>query len=402
MRRALIIVAVAALLCVAAYFVFRPGKPTVESAATLPDIELAGFQNAVLHDSIKDDRGILLGGVGSGLFSVGDGEFWTITDRGPNGEPDDDVRTFIVPEFTPTLVKVRLDGDAAKVIAALPLITPAGDPVTGLPPFVPQGDPTPALADGKSSEDLLNPNGLDTEGVVATDDGFWVVEEYGPSIAHVDKRGHVTARYVPKGTEKKYKGAAYDIVGALPADLAKRAANRGFEDVALLPDGSTIVAALQSPLDGKEKSLTTTLLEFDTKQAKVGQLYKYTFDEPDTFMDDEDDKAKAKDLKISALTVTENGDLLVEERTDEEARFYRVTLGADHELAGDDKHLFANLAGVEGVPKKVEGAALISPDTLVVSTDNDFGFDTEGTYAKGKDVKRTGTKSEFLTIKIPS
>ena len=399
--RAFVIAVVVAVLGLAAFLVLRGGKPSVESTAALPDIALAGFQNGVLPDSVKDDRGVLLGGLGSGLFSVGNNEFWAVTDRGPNGEPTDDVRTFIVPEFTPTLIKVRLDGNTAEVVTALPLTTPDGDPVTGLPPFVGQGDPKPALANGRPSDELVNPNGLDTEGVVATDDGFWVVEEYGPSIAHVDPRGHVTARYVPKGTEKRYAGAGSRIIGALPADLAKRAANRGFEDVALLPDGSTIVAALQSPLDGKEKTLTTRLVEFDTKARKVQEVYNYTFDDADTFMDDEDDKAKPKDLKISALTVADDGDLVVEERTDHEARFYRVTLGGDHDLAGDDKHLIANLAGVDGVPGKIEGVALIGPKTMVVSTDNDFGFDTEKAYANGKDVKRTGGKSEFVTVKLP-
>jgi hypothetical protein len=399
MRAALAVVILVGLGFV--YFVVWDRGPSVESTATLPDIPLAGFQNSALPGSVGDDRGVLRGGVGSGLFSVGNDEFWTITDRGPNGEPADDVRTFIVPEFTPTLVKVRLEGETATVVAELPLVTPGGDPVTGLPPFVAKEDPKPALANGKPSAHLSNPNGLDTEGVVATDDGFWVVEEYGPSIAQVDKQGHVTARYVPKGTEKKYKGADYRIVGALPSELSKRAANRGFEDVALLPDGTTIVAALQSPLDGKDKTLTTKLVEFDTAKGHVKQVYDYTFDEPETFMDDQDDKAKAKDLKISALTVTADGDLVVEERTDEEARFYRVTLGPDHELAGDDKHLVANLAGVDGVPKKIEGAALVAPDTLVISTDNDFGFDTEGTYAKGEDVKLNGEKTEFVTVKLP-
>lgn len=399
--RAFVIAVVVAVLAVAAYVFFWDRGPSVEQTATLPDVKLAGFQNAELSDSIKDDRGIRLGGLGSGLFSIGDGEFWTITDRGPNGEPADDIRTFVVPEFTPTLVKVRLDGTKAAIVDSLPLTTSEAEPVTGLPPFVAKDDPKPALADGKPSDTLLNPNGLDTEGVVATVDGFWVVEEYGPSIAHVDTTGHVTARYVPKGTEKLYAGADAKIVGSLPADLANRAANRGFEDVALLPDGSSIVAALQSPLDGKEKTLTTRLVEFDTKAGKVKQVYNYTFDDADSFMDDEDDKAKPKDLKVSALTVTDDGDLLVEERTDYEARFYRVTLGADHDLAGDDKHLFANLAGVDGVPEKIEGAALIGPKTLVISTDNDFGFDTEAAIKPGKDATLTDAKSEFVTLNIP-
>lgn len=388
------------VLVVAAVLWWRRG-PTVEQTSTFPDARLGSVQNRALPGSVPDDRGMLLGGIGSGLFSLGHNEYWTITDRGPNGEPSDDVRTFLVPEFTPTLVKVRVSGKAIKPIQYLPLVTSKGAPVTGLPPFVAAGDPQAALSDGKPSADLRNPNGLDTEGVVATDDGFWVVEEYGPSIAHVDDEGHVTQRYVPAGTEKRYEGADTKIIGALPAELAKRKANRGFEDVALLPDGRTIVAALQSPLDGKEKSLTTKLVEFDTQAGKVDKVYDYVFDKADSFMDDEDEKAKPKDLKISALTVTADGDLLVEERTDYEARFYRVTLGHDTRIAGDDKHLYANLAGVDGVPGKIEGAALIGPKTLELSTDNDFGFDTDKAYPKGKDVKLNGEKTEFVTVKLP-
>jgi hypothetical protein len=397
--RAFVIAVVIAVLGVAAFLLVRD-RPTVEHVSTLPDLELASFQNGHLPKSIEDDRGVLLGGLGSGLFSVGNNEYWTITDRGPNGEPADDVRSFIVPEFTPTLVKVRLDGGSAKVLASLPLVTPDGDPVTGLPPFVAKDDPKAVLPNGKPSAKLSNPNGLDTEGVVLTSDGFWVVDEYGPSIARVDKDGHVTARYVPKGTEKRFEGADYKIVGALPKDLAGRAPNRGFEDVALLPDGTTIIAALQSPLAGKEKSLTTKLVQFDTTAGKVEEVYDYTFDEPETFTED-GDEAKAKDLKISALTVTAAGDLLVEERTDHESRFYRVDLGEDTDLSGDDKHLFVNLEGIDGVPGKIEGAALISPKTLVVSTDNDFGFDTEKSYGNGEDVKPTGEKTEFVEVKLP-
>ena len=174
--------------------------------------------------------------------------------------------------------------------------------------------------------------------------------------------------------------------------------NRGFEDVALLPGGKTIVAALQSPLAGYEKSLTTKLVEFDTTSGTVDRVYDYTFDDPDTFH--EGDKVKAKDLKISALTVTADGDLLVEERTDDEARFDRAKLGDDTKLSGDDKHLFVNLAGIDGVPGKLEGAALIGPKTLELSTDNDFGFDTDKTYKNGTDVKLNGEKTEFVTVKI--
>ena len=81
-----------------------------------------------------------------------------------------------------------------------------------------------------------------------TSDGhFWLVDEYGPSIVEVDAAGRVVERHVPEGLEGAYDAAGvdYPVTGSLPSALAQRRANRGFEDVALLPDGHTIVVALQ-------------------------------------------------------------------------------------------------------------------------------------------------------------
>ena len=193
MRRVLlgflfVVLVVAALV----FWLHRGAK--VEQASTFPEVRLGEVQNKALPGSVPNDRGMLLGGLGSGLFSVGHNEFWTITDRGPNGEPADDIRTFIVPEFTPTLVKVRVSGSALRPLKYIPLVTSEGQPVTGLPPFIRAGDPRAAVASGRISEDLKNPNGLDTEGVVATVDGFWPVARArrpsGPRDGPLCAEGH--------------------------------------------------------------------------------------------------------------------------------------------------------------------------------------------------------------------
>lgn len=374
-------------------------NPHVEKTATLPDLNLAQFQNTLLPSSISDDRGLDLGSIGSGMFKVGKNEYWTITDRGPNGEPSDYIRSFPVPAFDPTLVRVKVRGATLDVLESLPLRTRAGEPVTGLPPFVRAGDPQPALTDGSTSDALLNPDGVDTEGVVATDKGFWLVDEYGPSILSVSRSGEVLTRYVPQGTEKQYDGADTRIVGNLPAELAGRTANRGFEDVALLADGKTIVVGLQSPLDGQTDSLTTRLLVFDTDSKKVDS-YKYVFDAPWTFHKEPGEVAKAKHLKLSALVPLSENRVLVQERTDIESRFYEVTLADDPILSGSDKKLIVNLAGVAGVPSKIEGAVLKNPDTLALISDNDFGFDTEGYVPPTGDIPGNGVETMFVEVKL--
>lgn len=367
----------------------------VDKRVTLPAIALEDVQPTVV-----DDHGVELGGIGSGLFPLGRNEYWTVTDRGPNGEVGD-ARTFIVPEFTPTLVKVRARGNDLRILETIPLTTPSGEPVTGLPNFAVAGDPAPVLADGTTPV-AYNGNGLDTEGVVRTPDGhFWLVDEYGPSIVEVDAAGHVVARHVPAGLEDDYvaAGADYPISGSLPAGLSARRGNRGFEDIALLPDGRTVVAALQSSVvvPGDRDRIITELVAFDTETGTTLHEYGYRFDAASTFAAG----TRGRDLKISALIPVDQTHLIVEERTDTEARFHTIELDpADPLVTEEDKTLLVNLAGVAGVPGKVEGAALKNASTLVVISDNDFGF-VPRAYALDEDVESSGVETVLAEVKLP-
>jgi hypothetical protein len=372
-----------------------PSAPTVDKRVTLDAVPLGDFQSTVV-----DDHGVELGGLGSGLFALGRNEYWTVTDRGPNGEVGD-ARTFIVPEFTPSLVKVRARGNDLQVLDSLPLTTPAGEPVTGLPNFAVAGDPPPVLADGVTPV-AYNANGLDTEGVVRTPDGhFWLVDEYGPSIVEVDAAGHVVARHVPAGLEDDYvaAGADYPISGSLPAGLSARRGNRGFEDIALLPDGRTVVVALQSSVvvPGDRDRIITELVSFDTRTGTTLHEYGYRFDAPSTFAAG----TRGRDLKISALVPVDQTHVVVEERTDTEARFHTVELDpADPLITEEDKTLLVNLAGVAGVPGKIEGAALKNRSTLAIISDNDFGF-VPRAYGLDEDVEQSGVETVYAEVKLP-
>lgn len=388
--------------------VFAADGPVVDKRATLPDIAVSSIQT-----SITNDRDVLLGGIGSGLFSLGKSEYWTITDRGPNGDvatgPGAGAKSFLLPQYTPHLVKIRVKGTKLQVLATIPITTLAGDPVTGLPNFPVTGDTDPYLSDWEGRADY-NPNGLDTEGVVRTADGsFWIVDEYGPSIVHLDASGHVLERFVPEGTAAGYSDVlqldgstldvGYPITEALPASLAARRSNRGFEDIALLPDGHTVVVALQSPAD--KKSLVSDLVEFDTATGEYVHTYSYAFDDP-AVAGTWQAGVKTSDLKISALIPVDQTHVIVEERTDAEARFYTVSLDkTDDVIAGADKALLANLAGIAGVPGKIEGAALKNSETLVIISDNDFGFDTTVPYALDADITRNGLQTVLAEIKLP-
>ncbi|MEI8409672.1 MULTISPECIES: esterase-like activity of phytase family protein [unclassified Kribbella] len=395
----------------------------VVGTATLPDIPLGAFSNALLPGSVTNDRGVDLGGIGSDLFpSERPDEFWTVTDRGPNGQIKVDGvnrRTFPVPGFDPAIVKVKASGSKLQILTAIPIATRSGAPVTGLSNQASR-DEIPYTYDA-SSRLNLNPNGLDTEGIVRAHDGtFWLVDEYSPSLVHVSARGKVLARYVPKGLS--LTGADYPVIEALPSIFLTRKGNRGFEGLAQLPGGD-LVLALQSPLLNPSKAVgeasrTTRLLRFSPYKGKVTAEYAYQFDPVGVVDPGEDDNTE---LKISSVVAVGPETLLVQERTDNAARLQRVVLKSGYNILGtrwDDlattpslealtdppalpKKLFFDLNTIPGVPKKIEGVALVNPWTLAVINDNDFGMtDGTGAFDAAGNLNDSGIETRLVTIRL--
>ncbi|MFH8466994.1 esterase-like activity of phytase family protein [Streptomyces sp. NPDC017991] len=422
--------AVLAALVVAGPAVGAPsGDARVTGSATLGDIPLGAFSNGLLTGTVAEDRGVDLGGIGSDIYPAGrKGEFWTVTDRGPNGQIKVDGvkrRTFPVPGFDPAIVKIRVSGDSVKILDAIAITTGSGKPVTGLPNQKVR-DEAPYSYDAKTPLSY-DPNGLDTEGIVRSKDGsFWLVDEYGPSLVHVSARGKVLTRYVPKGLN--LTGAGYPVVEALPAVLLHRKINRGFEGLAQLPDGD-LVLAVQSPLslpdtDAGDESLTARLLRFSPKKRAVTAEYAYRFDPVGTVDPGEDDTSE---LKISSVVAVGRDELLVEERTDKAARLQVVKLSHGADILGDKwddsttspsleqledpaaagvpvlrKRLVVDLGKVNGVPGKIEGVARVDRDTLALINDNDFGM-TDGTEAfdaQGRLVD-SGIETTVTYVRLP-
>lgn len=127
-----------AVMAMSAVLLAQEPAGEVVGVYTLPAITIADAQNGGLPVSVTNDRGLLLGGVGSDLWHGADmpqDEFWMITDRGPNGQirvDDANRRTFPISEFTPHIVRVRIAGDAIEVLEALPIVNGEGVAVTGL------------------------------------------------------------------------------------------------------------------------------------------------------------------------------------------------------------------------------------------------------------------------------
>jgi hypothetical protein len=348
-------------------------------------------------------------------------KFITHTDRGPNAEPTDIGRPFLLPNFAPEIVRFELDRKTGKLklTERIQLQRERGVALTGLPnsainnlPNTPYNDEVPVDLLGKVQP--LDPLGGDFEGLVVDpkDKTFWMVHEYRPAIYHFDAGGVLLKRYVPIGTAAAAgKPAGTFGEEVLPAVLAQRRQNRGFEAIAY--DSGKIYAFVQSPLRNPTSLSNSALnglknirvVEFDPATLATKQ-YLYVLDNPDL-----GGEPNTRVDKIGDAVSFGNGEFLGVERDDDsvpgdepsdiEKKIYRFNLaGATDvssingavgttgktvdQLAVPDLlangirpiekilHVDLNAVGYNQV-QKVEGLALVDPETLAVLNDNDFG-----------------------------
>jgi hypothetical protein len=348
------------------------------------------------------------------------GTFWGVGDRGPNIKPKDAVsrygldhlaplaalegaKVMPTPEVGPALARFRLVGERVELEAVSPLHAADGTPLNGLPPPEFEGAETePAFAlDGSPLPS--SPDGADSEGIAARSDGmFWIAEEYGPSLLLVDENGMVHRRLIPEGSAARYAGSRLPVVEALPALAAARKLNRGFEALAMSPDGATLYAAFQSPLAHPDRAAhdhgdVVRIWALDATSGAFRAEYAYPLDAPESFLRDCAEGPVIKgDVKVSELAALDDGSLLVLERVTLSTHIYRVTLGEALPAAFIDPAHRPTLEqlGQQGslallskvrvmssddhpeVCGDLEGLIVLGDGSLLLSNDSDYG--TEG------------------------
>jgi len=382
-------------------------------------------------------------GIGSAAFRDPSGPantFYTASDRGPNFTCDDAVdlmgvkaddicpeaggqkagsgRLYPTPDYSVSIYQVTLD-PAAKtftVTNVIPLTTPKGHPVTGLtnPLKVAKTDKP---RDGEGQPLAQDPNSIDAEGLVKLADGrFFIGEENATGIVEISAGGVAPRRFVPAGTEQDFSAADYSVVGSLPAILSMRHSNRGIESLALGDDGKTLYAMVQNPLDNPDakaygKAINTRFFKLEvggsgaeTTLTPVAE-YVYQLDDWNKYAALGATDAKApSSLRVSETTALGHEHFLVDERTDQIAKLFEISLdGATNILGGkwDDPATSPTLeqtddlasigivpatkterlvaSSLEGAtpryPGKIEGLALTSDGKLFMINDNDFGIE---------------------------
>ena len=371
----------------------------------------------------------LLGGFGSGIAYISTDRFLAVPDRGPNAvsynSSVDDTDSYINRFHT---IKMNLTANTSG--AGLPFtITPAIEKTTllssptplvygtgtafGLPSGAPAVNYTGQyFMTGRSDNFDPNQNSsntadarLDPEGIRLSNDGLsvFISDEYGPYIYQFNRiKGTRTKTFT---VPAKFYVSNLSSMGAteIAGNTSGRTANKGFEGLAITPDGKTLVAMVQAALiqDANQGGAAANLLRFVTIDIASGAVtHEFAY-------------GLTTGSGVSEILALNNHEIIVDERDGKglgdgsKAKYkqlFKIDLNAATDVGSMDgltaaknivpKTLFLDIVNVltangfttSTIPAKIEGLAF-GPDvtlnggivhTLWVANDNDFLQDYGG------------------------
>lgn len=400
--------AAAALVCAVAGAAC--GEEVDAAASRLPAVARVAARKTLLEVGGVQ---VVNGGYGSALAvdPRSARHLYLLTDRGPNVDAArGGAKRLAAPDFVPHVGRFRLDGDRLELESTVELSSAAGRPLSGRPPAPLAGAAGEAAVDASGADLGADPDGVDSEGLVAMPDGtFWIADEYRPSLIHVDASGRTRERVEPGGAPR-----------ALPRVLARRRPNRGLEGLALAPGGKELLAIVQSALENPSAaagaaSRATRILSFDLATGRTRQWIYLRENAGNS---------------CSELFALPSGAVLVLERDgrtpgdaarpSRDVRVWRADLSDATDVSdpGDDaagrriggktieeldpdalaaagvrvakKTLVLDLLALGYPHDKAEGMALVGADTLAVSNDDDFGVTQDLGAPSGLAPKRLG------------
>jgi hypothetical protein len=174
-----------------------------------------------------------------------------------------------------------------------------------------------------------------------------VSDEYGPSLLEFNRAGRLVRRYTLPA-EVLPRDAATGVVNHAndTGNTAGKRSNRGFEGLAISPDGRTVYAMLQSAMldEGGSNGVYNRIVAFDTRTARPLAQYAYRME------------GSSQGRGISALVAVNDREFLVLERNNR-------GLGVDANLASPNKKVFRiDLTGatdVTGIDFDAPGATFM-------------------------------------------
>lgn len=361
-----------------------------------------------------------LGGFGSDLYYDRDNQvFYGVVDRGPGGGTIP--YNTRVDKFT-----VDIDSNSGgisnfKLLSTILFTDQAGKNFDGLDPLLLNGA---ANVLGRS----LDPEGF----ALAPNGNFYVSDEYGPSVKEFTPAGKLVRQFeTPANILPKDAQGNPVFSGASSVTVATgRQANRGYEGLAITPDGSKLIAVLQDPLTQEgtpngRSSRNVRLVVFDAATGKSTAQYVYPLETvaeineriPGT-KDDFATTAQGRNIGVSSIVALNDHEFIVLERDNRgvgvddptgkapvgSKRTFKIDItgatdvsnisltGSNNAIAGVKpvgKSLYFDIqallaAAGQTIPDKVEGFA-IGPKlangsySILVASDNDFSVTQNAT-----------------------
>ena len=299
---------------------------SLSNASFVNGITIAGDSLDLTSGSAFDRR---VGFFSDIYYDRSSNAWWGLSDRGPGGGT--------LPYDT-RLQRFTLDVDAATgaisnfQVTRTVVFSAGGSTLSGLAP-------NPASQLGRA---------FDPEGLVMNpaNGNFIVSDEYGPSLREFNRNGEQVRSYslpanlVPRtASGVDYNAAAGNLAGG-------REGNRGFEGLAISPDGRFVYAMLQNGavtdgLVGSTRGTYTRIVKFDTSSGEAVGQYAYKLE------------SSGQGRGISALVALGNDKFLVLERNNR-------GVGAGATLAAADKNVFqidlSQASDVSGIDLPASGA----------------------------------------------
>lgn len=243
-------------------------------------------------------------------------EWWGLSDRGPGGG---------VMNYETRVQRFTLDVDMnTGAISNFQVVQTIG--------FMNGGSPMNGLAPSPSS--TLG-NAFDPEGFVINprNGNLLVSDEYGPSLYEFDRNGNrVRAFTAPANIVPRSAGGTPNYASDAGNTLGKRT-NRGFEGLAVSPDGRYTFAMLQSAMldEGGSSGVYNRIVKFDNDTGIAVAQYAYQM------------AGSSQGRGISALVAINDHEFMVLERNNR-------GLGVDSDFASPNKKVFLiDLAGATDV-----------------------------------------------------
>lgn len=249
-----------------------------------------------------------------------------------------------------------------------------------------------------STGHLLTGADFDPESFRRVADGsYWIGEEFNPSLLHFSAEGRLLA--------PPFRLKGLHSTGNPSGEPANLPRSRGFEGMAISPDGQWLYPMLEGPLDGAGPGLNIYI--FNIKESEFVNIdaqhpsFRYRLDEGATAIGDFTMYSNTGGLIIERDSEESDNALLKKvykidlDKSDEDG-FLLKTLVADllniedpHDLNQDGKHRFAFPFWT------IEGLVVLNARTLGIVNDNN--------YPLGQARDNSGTQpdnNEFILIEV--